>query len=225
MKKYRTQNSISLLKPLLLLSLISLSFSGLVFPGKKIPILAEDTVVEVTDPKLRRASAGVPMGRRLVIKLKGDVDSGKGWYIRNFSKSQKELLVPQNINSFNSGEFICNQDQLGKIQHDGFYYFIFKPRKVGKIVLSFSYRRPFQWDSSKNPSFRVSVRVLRNAFDDTIGLQNDHDAKRIYNNFQRKQKVKRSSKKTPNKTREHIFKGFNHKYTKFGGKCHDGFDF
>ncbi len=218
-KQTNTKSISKVLKPLLLLSLVCISYSGLVIPGKKIPILAEDTVVECTDPNLRRASASVPMGRRLIIKLKGNLDSGKGWYIRNFSKVQKDFLVPQNLNSFNSGEFVSNQDEFGRIVKDGFYYFIFKPRRVGKAVLNFAYRRPFQWDSPKNEQFQVSVRVMRNNFDDTtLGcLQEDADANRIYKDYVRKEKVLRS----PKKACKHGFRGFEHKYKTFRSRCNE----
>lgn len=221
-KNPKTKKSIAhLLKPLLLLSLISLSFSGLVIPGKKIAVLPEDTVVEVTDPNLRRASAGVPMGRRLIIKLKGSIESGKGWYMRDFKKADRELIVPQNLNSFNCGEYVNNQDECGRITNDGFYYFIYKPRRVGKVTLNFAYRKPFQWDSPKNARFQVNIRVMRNAFDDTVGLQEDSDAKKFYQNYQRKQKTF----KAPKKIKDHTYRGFNHKFKKYSHECDHDWDF
>lgn len=209
------------LKALILLSLTSLALSGFIFPGKKVAILEEDSVVEITDPKLHRASAGVQIGRRLVIKLKGNMDSGKGWYLRDFSKASRDLLAPQNLNSFNAGEFICDQDNFGKIQNDGFHYFIFKPRKVGKVLLNFSYRRPFRWDSPKDERFIVSVRVMRNAFDDTLDVYNDCDVKKINEKHERK---KRALKK-PKVVANHAFRGFDHKYKGIRNDCEDVIDF
>lgn len=229
MKIQKTNTKANLLKTLLLLSLISLAFSGLVFPGKKIPILPEDTVIESTNPNTRRLSANVPLGRRLIIKLKGNMESGKGWYLRNFCKANRELLAPQNLNSFNCGEFVSTQDECGRITGDGFYYFIFKPKKEGKVTLNFAYRAPFQWDSPKNAQFEVAVRVMRNAFDDdgndpfgAFNADNAKGFKRNYKTFERKQKGFKSPMES---VKPHKFRNYQHKYKCEFDNKKDFFDF
>jgi len=209
----------SLFMSLLLITLITLTSCNFAFPGKQIAILPDDAVLEIEDPNMRRASAVVSMGKRLIIKIKGNLDSGYGWYIKN--PGCKSILLATNLNSFNCGEFINNYDNQGRIINDGFYYFVFKPKRVGKMILTFNYRRPFQWDSQKNMKLNVSVRVMRNYFETDL-LQDDKDASRVYKNYQRgaKQRLMRM----PRSSKDHNYRSFKHNYRKFKYDCENDYD-
>jgi len=150
----------------------------------QIPIFPDDSVVEISDLNTNSYSSSVQIGKRLVIKLKGNIDSGFGWYYTD-PINRKNCLIPSNLNSFKCGNFINDVDQEGRIINDGFYYFIFKPRKEGKITLNFAYRRPFQWMSPKNMHFKLNVRVNRDYFAENRN-QKDCYGKKIFKNYNRK---------------------------------------
>ena len=86
-------------------------------------------------------------------------------------------------------------------------------------MLNFAYRAPFQWDSPKNAQFEVSVRVMRNAFDDNdlfgANLSDAKDFKRSFKTCQRKKKKGFESPKKAEK--QYKFRNYQHKYKKF--KC------
>ena len=161
---------------------INLSLSAFSFPGKQIPILPDDTVVELTDLNIHKISAAVQIGKRLVIKLKGNLDSGYGWYYSNALDDPTNILIPQNLNSFKSGEFISTINDQGCIINDGFYYFIFKTKSLGKVFLNFAYRRPYEFLSRKDRVLAVSVRVMRDFFCETNALLGEKDGRNNFKN-------------------------------------------
>lgn len=185
------------------------------FYTKKIPLLPDDTVLEISNLNLSRSSTVVKMGTRLIINLKGEIDSGYGWYYKKPSEECEGKLIPTNLNSFNCGEFVLNTDKDGHLMSDGSYYFIFIPKRIGKTTLDFVYRRPFEILSHKQKQITVSVRIVKDYFSQLDFIQEDGDFKNFFERWNRKRKFGSHNIRKPRKYKKHQYKLLKDKHYKF----------
>lgn len=148
---------------LLILSIIfGISQSNQIFfSSNRVPLLEDDTIVEVSDSKVKTFRTITNLGKRLVIKLHGDIACTYGWYLNNNVSGIRDILIPKNMNSLKAGQFVVNKDKHDEILKDGYFYFIFIPVKVGQVELSFTHRKPFEFKSKKGREIKVKVRVLK----------------------------------------------------------------
>ena len=134
------------------------------FLKKRIQILDTDTVVVIDNATVSHNWANLKVGGRLIVKIKACRDSGKNWYFKYGTNEDKKYLNPLNLNYFNSGQFLNEIDKNGHLSSEGYYYFLFKPRKIGEYRLYFIRRKPFEFFSKKNKMIEVKLRVRRDFF-------------------------------------------------------------
>jgi hypothetical protein len=147
------------------------------FLNKRIQILDTDTVIQVDNARINQNWANLKIGGRLIVKIKACRDTGKNWYFKygNRKDKEKNTLNPLNLNHFNSGQFINELDGNGHLSSNGYFYFIFKPNKIGEYKLYFIRRRPFELLSKRNKILLIKLRVRRDFFDEELQSGFDED--------------------------------------------------
>jgi len=100
------------------------------------------------------------VGNTLVIKIKGNITTGYGWYLDNPKELHEEKIIsPLNLDEHNSAEYVTDKHEKGMSGVGGNYYFKFKLLSAtnGTTPLRFVNKRA--WEKEDFTTINVNLKI------------------------------------------------------------------
>ena len=98
--------------------------------------------------------------KNVIFKLRGHRTTGYQWFVDNTPLLNYEnILKPMNLNDdFDTSDYFTDKHEEGEVGVGGYYYFKFRPQKIGSTHIIFVNKRA--WDESDKVIAEVDVTVI-----------------------------------------------------------------
>jgi predicted secreted protein len=115
------------------------------------PQASGGSLVQLTEADNRR-EISLPAGTRILVKMRGNPDTGKRWSISKISSGSVESLARRPT-------FVADPGRSGTTSRGGSFSFQFKAAKPGKAIVELSYGKTASAYSRPERTFTVTIDV------------------------------------------------------------------
>lgn len=137
-----------MIKNFIYLVLVAMVCFDTVFPQTRYSF----TISETGNSATFTVRAGSPFS----ISVKGNPTTGYSWFLDHPENLNKRLLIPLNLDKYNSGEFVSNPHPAGMVGVGGTFIFKFRAVRRGLARFKLIYKRPWL---PNNPARVVTVTI------------------------------------------------------------------
>lgn len=139
-----------LIKPIILLALISLSLCQY----KEIP---KERVFEL-DKLPENASFAVEQDQEFAVKIRGNPTTGYSWFLAEEIQEDESLLATNLKENRSTKNYEIDDAPEHHMGVGGFYYFKFKGQRPGTYPLVFVHKRPWETEALAQRAVQVIVK-------------------------------------------------------------------